>query len=171
MKIWMVLAVSTLLLMACSQPEQQQATVDVSQYKVQTSVELQQRFDALNAKLTEDFAHFKKVESNAFAHQFAFDANDLKSLNQHLLGSTALKNTKIAYCEMMNGYFAEMYHLGHHNLDMIEQVKLPKAEKEDLKANFSGADQFYTFILDRYTTYRQVQQTMGYGCNLKAALS
>ena len=29
---------------------------------------------------------------------------------------------------------------------------------------------FYTFILDRYTTYRQVQQTMGYGCNLKAAL-
>ena len=71
---------------------------------------------------------------------------------------------------MMNGYFAEMYRLGHYNLNLVNDIQLPNTEKEDLKANFSTADQFYTFILDRYTSYRQVQQTMNYGCNLKAAL-
>ena len=76
----------------------------------------------------------------------------------------------MAYCDMMNGYFAEMYRLGHYNLNLVNDIQLPNAEKEDLKANFSTADQFYTFILDRYTSYRQVQQTMNYGCNLKAAL-
>jgi hypothetical protein len=170
MKVWIGLALSALVLMGCSKSEEQHAPVDATQYKVQTREELQQRFDALNVKLTADFNRFKKVESNAFAHQFPFDANNLQSLNQHLVGSTSLKTTKVAYCDMMNGYFAEMYRLGHHNLDIIDQVKLPKAEKEDLAVNFNNPDQFYTFILDRYTTYRQVQQTMGYGCNLKAAL-
>lgn len=71
---------------------------------------------------------------------------------------------------MMNGYFAEMYRLGHYNLNLVDKIQLPKAENEDLKSNFASSDQFYTFILDRYTAYRQVQQTMNYGCNLKAAL-
>ena len=71
---------------------------------------------------------------------------------------------------MMNAYFADMYRLGHYNLELVDDIQLPNAANENLKDNFSNVDHFYTFILDRYTTYRQVQQTMGYGCNLKAAL-
>ena len=70
----------------------------------------------------------------------------------------------------MNGYFAEMYRLGHYNLELLDQIQLPQAQQENLKQNFANADNFYDFILNRYTSYRQVQQTMNYGCNLKAAL-
>lgn len=169
MKVGLSFVFTTVLLVGCGQ-EQPKVEVNASQYQVQSAQQLQQRFDALNSKLATDFAQFKKLESNAFAHQFPLDVNDLRTLNQHLVGSTSLKSTKVAYCEMMNSYFSEMYRLGHYNLNLVDQVKLPKAEKEDLKVNFNNADQFYTFILDRYTSYRQVQQTMGYGCNLKAAL-
>ncbi|WP_347454147.1 hypothetical protein [Acinetobacter thermotolerans] len=169
MKVWLGTLALGLMLVACSE-EAQKAEVDPKQYQVQSAQELQQRFEALNQKLATDFAQFKKVESIAFAHQFPLDVNNLQTLNQHLVASTALKPTKIAYCDMMNGYFAEMYRLGHHNLNLLNTVKLPNAEKENLKADFSSADQFYTFILDRYTSYRQVQQVMNYGCNLKAAL-
>ncbi|WP_227509891.1 hypothetical protein [Acinetobacter sp. NCu2D-2] len=150
------------------QPKQQ---VNADHYRVQTVQELQQRFNHLNNKLTSDFTQFKKVESNAFAHQYPFDANNLQSLNQHLLASTALKSTKVAYCGMMNHYFAEMFRLGHYNLNLVDAIELPNAKAEDLKVSFNNADQFYDFILNRYTTYRQVQQTMNYGCNLKAALT
>lgn len=167
MKVWFILAV--LALSACSN-EVEKTVVDPSKYQVKTAELLQQRFMALNTKLNADFAQFKKVESNAFSDQSAFDANDLQSLNMHLVASTSLKSTKIAYCEMMNRYFGEMYRLGHYNLDLVQAVKLPNAEKEILTANFSSSEQFYNFILDRYTSYRQVQQTMNYGCNLKAAL-
>ena len=60
--------------------------------------------------------------------------------------------------------------MGYYTLILVNLIQLPVAENEDLKSNFASSDQFYTFILDRYTTYRQVQQTMNYGCNLKAAL-
>jgi len=71
----------------------------------------------------------------------------------------------------MNGYFAEMYRLGHYNLELISDVDIPHTEQENLKQNFSSPEQFYDFIINRYSTYRQVQQTMNYGCNLKAALN
>lgn len=169
MKAWLSFAAVSFLLAACSN-EPKQAAIDPAQYQVKSAQVLQQRFDVLNTKLTEDFAKFKKIESNAFAHQYPFDANELQKLNMHLVASTSLKPTKIAYCDMMNAYFAEMYRLGHYNLDLLSAIQLPRAEKEDLKADFASADQFYNFILDRYTSYRQVQQTMNYGCNLKAAL-
>ena len=169
MKVGLGIAAVSLLFVACSN-EQVQVKVDPTQYQVKSAQELQQRFEALNSKLTLDFAQFKKAESNAFAHQYAFDANELKKLNMHLVASTSLKPTKIAYCNMMNGYFVEMYRLGHFNLNLINDVKLPNSQNENLKNNFSSTDQFYNFILDRYTSYRQVQQTMNYGCNLKAAL-
>ena len=72
---------------------------------------------------------------------------------------------------MMNGYFAEMYHLGHQNLSLIGQLQLPHAQYEDLAKSFANADQFYDFILNRYTSYRQAQEIMGFGCNLKEALT
>ncbi len=169
MKVWLNLAILSFALSACS-PAPKSDVIDPAQYQVKTASELQQRFEQLNNQLNADFNQFKKVESNAFAHQFAFDANDLHKLNMHLVASTSLKSTKVAYCDMMNGYFREMYRLGHYNLNLINAVQLPNADKENLKNNFSSAEQFYNFILDRYTSYRQVQQTMNYGCNLKAAL-
>ena len=169
MKVWLSTLALGLTLTACSQ-EPEKVEVDPAQYQVKNAQELQQRFDTLNQKLATDFSQFKKVESIAFEHQFPLDVNNLRTLNQHLVASTALKSSKMAYCDMMNGYFAEMYRLGHYNLNLVNDIQLPNTEKEDLKANFSTADQFYTFILDRYTSYRQVQQTMNYGCNLKAAL-
>ena len=157
-------------LVACSNPQKTQENIDSKQYQVQDAAALQQRIDALNAKLAQDFKQFKQVESIAFAHQFPLDVNNLQTLNQHLVASTALKPTKAGYCDMMNGYFAEMYRLGHYNLELLDQIQLPQAQQENLKQNFANADNFYDFILNRYTSYRQVQQTMNYGCNLKAAL-
>ncbi len=169
MKVWLTSLALLTGLTACSE-QPQKPVVDPAKYQVQTAQELQQRFNVLNVQLAQDFQKFKKVESIAFAHQFPLDVNNLQSLNQHLVSSTALKPSKIAYCDMMNSYFADMFRLGHYNLELVDDIKLPNAKNENLKANFSDADHFYTFILDRYTTYRQVQQTMGYGCNLKAAL-
>lgn len=159
----------TLLLMACSKPPAK-IEINSADYQVQSATQLQQRFDALNAKLASDFVRFKQVESNAFSHPFALDVHNLQTLNQHVPAGSSLKSTKVAYCTLMNDYFAQMYHLGHYNLHLVAQIQLPNTKNEDLNANFSSADQFYHFILDRYTSYRQVQQMMGYGCNLKAAL-
>ncbi|MDM1324653.1 hypothetical protein [Acinetobacter pseudolwoffii] len=169
MKVWLTSLALLIGLTACSK-EPQKPVVDPVKYQVQTAQELQQRFDALNSQLAQDFQKFKKLESIAFSHQFPLDVNNLQTLNRHLVSSTALKPSKIAYCDMMNAYFADMYRLGHYNLELVDDIQLPNAANENLKDNFSNADHFYTFILDCYTTYRQVQQTMGYGCNLKAAL-
>ncbi|MCO8042277.1 hypothetical protein OC498_06355 [Acinetobacter bohemicus] len=158
-------------LTACTAEQQPKDRVNPVQYQVKTAAELQQRFNTLNVQLAQDFQQFKKVESIAFSHQLPLDVNNLQTLNQHPVSRTALKSSKLAYCDMMNAYFAEMYRLGHYNLDLVHAIQLPNAKEEDLKKNFSDSDQFYSFILDRYTTYRQVQQTMNYGCNLKAALS
>ncbi|PJI30559.1 hypothetical protein [Acinetobacter pseudolwoffii] len=169
MKVWLTSLALLIGLTACSK-EPQKPVVDPVKYQVQTAQKLQQRFDALNSQLAQDFQKFKKLESIAFSHQFPLDVNNLQTLNRHLVSSTALKPSKIAYCDMMNAYFADMYRLGHYNLELVDDIQLPNAANENLKDNFSNVDHFYTFILDRYTTYRQVQQTMGYGCNLKAAL-
>ncbi|WOE32027.1 MULTISPECIES: hypothetical protein [unclassified Acinetobacter] len=167
--IWAT-ALTSILLTACSQSEQEKIQVDKASYQVENAILLQQRFEQLNHKLVIDFKKFKQVESLAFANQYPLDPNNLKSLNLHLVASTALKPTKIAYCQLMNDYFTQMYRLGHYNLKLLNDVQLPNSDQEDLSKNFASANQFYDFILNRYTSYRQVQQVMGYGCNLKSAL-
>ena len=161
----------TLLLTACSNSEHEKQQVDVKAYQVQNAEELQFRFDQLNNQLALDFKRFKKDEHIAFAHQYPLDTNDLKTLNMHLVASTSLKPTKISYCELMNRYFTNMYRLGHYNVMLLDDIKLPRAENENLKNNFENPENFYDFIINRYTTYKQVQQIMGYGCNLKKALN
>ena len=167
--LWTTL-IASVVLMGCSKTEDAKPIVNASQYTVDNAEALQKRFVQLNEKFAIDFKQFKQNESIAFAHQLPLDVNNLKTLNMHLVASTSLKPTKIAYCDLMNGYFAEMYRLGHYNLQLMKDIKLPNADKEKLQQDFSSADSFYDFILNRYTTYRQVQQVMGYGCNLKEAL-
>lgn len=163
--------ISIILVSACSSSEQPKTQIDPQQYKVQDVASLQQRFETLNQQLSKDYQAFKKTNNIAFSDQSVLDVNQLKTLNLHAVSSTSLKPVKQAYCEMMNGYFAEMYHLGHQNSKLIGQVKLPHVQDEDLSKSFADADQFYDFILNRYTTYRQAQEIMGFGCNLKAALN
>ena len=167
--LWTTLILS-LGLVGCGESTPEKAKIDETLYKVNNAQELQTRFTQLNEKLVTDFAQFKKVEHIAFSHQLPLDVNDLKTLNMHLVASTSLKPTKVAYCDLMNHHFAEMYRLGHYNLNLVKDVKLPQAETENLEHDFATADQFYDFIINRYTSYRQVQQVMNYGCNLKEAL-
>ncbi len=163
--------ISSILLSACSSSEQQKNQIDPQKYKVPDAARLQQRFETLNQQLSQDYQAFKKSNNIAFSDQSLLDVNQLQTLKLHAVSSTSLKPVKQAYCRMMNGYFAEMYHLGHQNLNIIEQVKLPDAQGENLSKSFADADQFYDFILNRYTSYRQAQEIMGFGCNLKAALN
>ena len=167
----LTILISTILLSACSSSEQYKTQIDPQQYKVQDAASLQQRFETLNQQLSKNYQAFKKTNNIAFSDQSVLDANQLKTLDQNAVSRTSLKPVKQAYCEMMNGYFAEMYHLGNQNLSLIGQVQLPNMQAEDLEKSFANADQFYDFILNRYTTYRQAQEIMGYGCNLKAALN
>ena len=160
----------SVVLSACSSSEQQKIQIDPQKYKVQDAARLQQRFESLNQQLSKDYQAFKKSNNIAFSDQSLLDVNQLQTLNLHAVSSTSLKPVKQAYCQMMNGYFAEMYQLGHQNLNIIGQVKLPHTQGEKLSKNFADADQFYDFILNRYTSYRQAQEIMGFGCNLKAAL-
>lgn len=160
----------SVVLSACSSSEQQKIQIDPQKYKVQDAASLQQRFESLNQQLSKDYQAFKKSNNIAFSDQSLLDVNQLQTLNLHAVSSTSLKPVKQAYCQMMNGYFAEMYQLGHQNLNIIGQVKLPHTQGEKLSKNFADADQFYDFILNRYTSYRQAQEIMGFGCNLKAAL-
>lgn len=172
MKLLLITTViSAVLLVGCDNQNQQKEAINASDYKVKDVASLQSRFEQLNSQFSTNFTNFKKVESLAFAQQHPLDVNDLTTLNMHLVASTALKPTKIAYCDLMNHYFVQMYRLGHFNLDLVQGVKLPNAKNENLKADFSTPEAFYDFIMNRYTTYRQVQQVMNYGCNLKGALS
>lgn len=172
MKLFLVTTVLTAMtLTACSANEQEKKTFNPQSYQVADAAGLQLRFEQLNQTLAADFSQLKKVESMAFSDQSALDVHNLKTLNQHFVANTALKSSKIAYCEVMNHYFSEMYHLGHVNLALVKDVKLPNAANEDLSQVFANADQFYDFIINRYTTYKQAQETMQYGCNLKGALT
>jgi len=163
--------ISSLLFSACSSSEQHKTQIDPQQYKVHDVASLQQRFETLNQQLSKNYQAFKKTNNIAFSDQSVLDVNQLKTLDQNAVSRTSLKPVKQAYCDMMNGYFAQMYHLGNQNLNLIGQVQLPNMQAEDLAKNFANADQFYDFILNHYTTYRQAQEIMGYGCNLKAALN
>ncbi|WP_174559261.1 hypothetical protein [Acinetobacter bouvetii] len=163
--------ISSVLVSACSSSEQHQPQIDPKKYQVQDLVTLQQRFELLNQQLAKDYQAFKQNNNIAFSDQSVLDVNQLDTLNLHAVSRTSLKPVKLAYCEMMNRYFVEMYQLGHQNPKFIGQVKLPDAQGEDLSKNFADSAQFYDFILNRYTSYRQAQEIMGLGCNLKAALN
>ena len=163
--------ISTLVLSACSSSKQNATQIDPQTYQVQDVTSLQQRFDVLNQQLTANYQTFKQTHNIVFSDQSVFDSRQLKTLNLHAVSRTSLKPVKTAYCEMMNDYFAEMYHLGHQNLSLMGQFQLPHAQNEDLAKSFANTDQFYDFILNRYTSYRQAQEIMGFGCNLKEALN
>jgi len=45
------------------------------------------------------------------------------------------------------------------------------APASNLKSKFANADAFYNFVLEEHTTYKQAQLGMGFGCNLRGALT
>ena len=162
---------SSLFISACFSEEQQKAEVDPKIYAAKDAQDLQRRIDQLNGRLAQEFRQFKQKESFAFSDQSALDTANLRTLNLHPVSSTSLKPTKEAYCVMMNGYFNELYRLGHYNLNLLDAVKMNNAPKTGLKQKFENADQFYKFILDEHSSYKQAQQVMGFGCNLRGTLS
>lgn len=166
-----VTILSSLFISACFSEEQQKAEVDPQIYAAKDAQDLQRRIDQLNGRLAQEFQQFKQKESFAFSDQSALDAANLRTLNLHPVSSTSLKPTKEAYCVMMNGYFNELYRLGHYNLNLLDAVKMNNAPKIGLKQKFENADQFYKFILDEHSSYKQAQQVMGFGCNLRGTLS
>jgi hypothetical protein len=159
------------VLTACSQNEKPQAEIDTAAYRVQNTQDLQHKIDNLNTQLSTDFQNFKKTESLAFSDQAVLDVNNLKTLHLHAVSSTSLKPTKEAYCKMMNAYFNELYRLGHFNLNVLDGVVLDGAAQKDLKQKFATADAFYAYALSDYSSYKQAQQIMGFGCNLREALT
>ena len=164
-----LLAVLTAGLMACTD-QQPVVKVNAADYQVADQTSLENRLQARNTQFAEDFTAFKKAHSQAFSTQKPVTEADLKKLHMHAVGATALKPTKEAYCSMMNGYFSDIYRLGHFNLAYIETVAVLNGAGEDAQENFANPEAFYNLVMERATTYRQAQQLMGYGCNLKAAL-
>lgn len=162
---------SSALFTACSNQEPQQPAVNEAAYAAKDAQDLQQKINQLNKQFSEDFKRFKRTESLAFSDQSALDVNNLKTLNLHTVSSTSLKPSKDAYCKMMNAYFNELYRLGHFNLNKLDGVKMNNAPASNLKSKFANADAFYTFILEEHTTYKQAQLGMGFGCNLRGALT
>lgn len=162
---------SSVLFTACSNQEPQQPAVNEAAYAAKDAQDLQQKINQLNMQFSENFKRFKQAESLAFSDQSALDVNNLKTLHLHTVSSTSLKPSKEAYCKMMNAYFNELYRLGHFNLNKLDGVKMNNAPASNLKSKFSNADAFYTFVLEEHTTYKQAQLGMGFGCNLRGALT
>lgn len=162
---------SSALFTACSNQEPQQPAVNEAAYAAKDAQDLQQKINQLNMQFSENFKRFKQAESLAFSDQSALDVNNLKTLHLHTVSSTSLKPSKEAYCKMMNAYFNELYRLGHFNLNQLDGVKMKNAPASNLKSKFANADAFYTFILEEHTTYKQAQLGMGFGCNLRGALT
>lgn len=162
---------SSLFFSACSSETPQKTEIDPAVYAVKNAAALQQRMNALNEQLAQNYQQFKQKEQIAFSDQSVLNSHDLKTLNLHAVSSTSLKPTKEAYCQMMNGYFNELYRLGHYNLNLLNDIQMNRAPTSDLKHKFENAEVFYQFILEEHTTYKQAQQIMGFGCNLRAALT
>lgn len=162
---------SSALFTACSNQEPQQPAVNEAKICNKDAQDLQQKINQLNMQFSEDFKRFKQAESLAFSDQSVLDVNNLKTLNLHTVSSTSLKPSKEAYCKMMNAYFNELYRLGHFNLNQLDGVKMNNAPASNLKSKFANADAFYTFILEEHTTYKQAQLGMGFGRNLRGALT
>ena len=171
MRFILVTLILSTMLVACSSSEQAAVKLDITQYQVADAGVLQQRFNHLNQQLSEDYQLFKKNNNIAFSDQSILDVNQLQSLHLHAVSRSSLKPVKQAYCEMMNDYFVQMYHLGNQNLDLMPQIQLPHVAAQNLAKDFSSAAAFYDFVLNRYSSYRQAQEIMGLGCNLKHALA
>lgn len=171
MRFILVTLILSSMLVACSSSEQAAVKLDTTQYQVADAGVLQQRFNHLNQQLSEDYQLFKKNNNIAFSDQSILDVNQLQSLHLHAVSRSSLKPVKQAYCEMMNDYFVQMYHLGNQNLDLMPQIQLPHVSAQNLAKDFSSAAAFYDFVLNRYSSYRQAQEIMGLGCNLKHALA
>lgn len=171
MRFILVTLILSTMLVACSSSEQAAVKLDTTQYQVADAGVLQQRFNHLNQQLSEDYQLFKKNNNIAFSDQSILDVNQLQSLHLHAVSRSSLKPVKQAYCEMMNDYFVQMYHLGNQNLDLMPQIQLPHVSAQNLAKDFSSAAAFYDFVLNRYSSYRQAQEIMGLGCNLKHALA
>lgn len=170
MRFILVTLILSSMLVACSSSEQAAVKLDTTQYQVADAGVLQQRFNHLNQQLSEDYQLFKRNNNIAFSDQSILDVNQLQSLHLHAVSRSSLKPVKQAYCEMMNDYFVQMYHLGNQNLDLMPQIQLPHVSAQNLAKDFSSAAAFYDFVLNRYSSYRQAQEIMGLGCNLKHAL-
>ena len=171
MRFILVTLILSSMLVACSSSEQAAVKLDTTQYQVADAGVLQQRFNHLNQQLSEDYQLFKRNNNIAFSDQSILDVNQLQSLHLHAVSRSSLKPVKQAYCEMMNDYFVQMYHLGNQNLDLMPQIQLPHVSAQNLAKDFSSAAAFYDFVLNRYSSYRQAQEIMGLGCNLKHALA
>ena len=171
MRFILVTLILSSMLVACSSSEQAAVKLDTTQYQVADAGVLQQRFNHLNQQLSEDYQLFKRNNNIAFSDQSILDVNQLQSLHLHTVSRSSLKPVKQAYCEMMNDYFVQMYHLGNQNLDLMPQIQLPHVSAQNLAKDFSSAAAFYDFVLNRYSSYRQAQEIMGLGCNLKHALA
>ena len=178
MKCYVTAAVlSSVLLAACSNGETSKTdgskAMDVSAaaYTVQDAAKLQQRIAALNAELANSYQQMKRQNAYAFSDSSALNADDLTTLNVQAVSATALKPVKENYCTVMNGYFNELYRLGHFNLNLLDGIAMANAPKTGLRQQFENADTFYRFILEQHTSYKQAQQLMGFGCNLRAALT
>ena len=156
-------------LTACS-TEDKIPTVNAADYQVTDQASLHVRLQQLDQKFAQDFQGLKQQHNTAFSTQKTVTAQDLQQLHMHAVSTTSLKETKEAYCAVMNGYFSEVYRLGHFNLSHLANLKLLNVQPQDAQEDFANPEAFYNLVMDRATTYRQAQQTMGFGCNLKAAL-
>jgi len=167
-----LISLSLVLLGACAEKRPDDFHSTPADYRVNSAVELQAKIDHLNQELQQQFLTFKSQYPDAFSDPKAeLDVHNLHTLNEHLVSRFALKNAKNGYCNMMNSYFVKMFQIGHQNLNLVEHLKLKHLPAhENLKEIFAQPENFYQFIINRYTSYRQVQETMNYGCNLKGAL-
>lgn len=170
-QLFIVATIFGIFLSGCNQDEASVQEIQPETYTVQSVQALEQRLVQLNEKLSADYLQMKQIYGYAFSNTTALDANNLKSLNVQAVSATALKPVKEHYCSLMNGYFAELYRLGRFNLTVVETIKLNNAPTKGLATQFVNTASFYQFVMEEHSTYKQAQQLMGFGCNLRAALS
>ncbi len=163
--------ISSLMLSACTADQKPSVEVKVSDYAVTDATSLQSKIDALNAQLASNYQQLKQQQHIAFSDQSPLDVMNLNSLHLHAVSATSLKPVKEEYCQLMNSYFNELYRLGHFNLNLLDQIQLKHQSQTALAPHFANADAFYAFALSDYSSYKKAQQIMGFGCNLRVALS
>ena len=172
MKFVLALSVmSSLMLSACTADQKPSVEVKAADYAVTDAASLQHKIDALNAQLASDYQQLKQQQHIAFSDQSPLDVMNLNSLHLHAVSATSLKPVKEEYCQLMNSYFNTLYRMGHFNLKLLDQIQLKHQSQTALAPHFANADAFYEFALSDYSSYKQAQQIMGFGCNLRAALS
>ncbi|RKG31103.1 hypothetical protein D7V32_09470 [Acinetobacter tianfuensis] len=172
MKPFMAAAlIGSIFLVGCVEDNTPAQALNPELYSVQNASQLQQKIADLNVKLADDYMQMKQMYGYAFSNTFALNADDLKTLNAQAVSATALKPVKEHYCSMMNGYFNELYRYGHFNQNLMDDVVLNNASAVGLADHFKNAASFYQFVMEEHSTYKQAQQLMGFGCNLRGALS